>query len=185
MSSGIFDTTLITSQPYRYFGVAAAVLPPLCIFGFGLLWPPREHAGHHVVARPNKILFGIAWLIITLFWLFSTLVASFNFTEFSLICYWTFSLLSVLLCVIWLAMYSRGNKFGSCQMLTLLLLFGFGMLVSCFEKPVNNSIANAVAGFTILPLVVWSSFALIISVMELGVTRHNDPELEDAAFHDL
>lgn len=160
----IFNFNVLKLEPWRYIGFLIAILPLLCIFIFGSIWKPTSKAGEIIKSRPPGYAFGIAWTIVTISWFISCFIATLNFTELLLICYFVFTILAILICCLWLYYYHINSKYIASQILILLPLFAFAIFACC-----TNATQGFVPSLLILPLCIWSMVALVLSLLEVAI----------------
>ena len=146
-------------------GTLLGLLPPCFILGLGsTIYRPGSSAGENVKGLPKPIFFSIVWLILTVLWSISIIYASFNIenNDGLLITLHVFSIMTLICCILWLAMYKKDKKTISAQIMLLSLLFAMLMLSTC------TLTQEVVPTLCITPLCVWLLGATLFNYLEIN-----------------
>lgn len=165
----MFGTDLLNADSTRYVVVAEAALPILMVLFLGAAWGSKlKDAGENVNGRPPRYMFGLIWLSIAVAWCLALLISAFNFDSNTLIVYGTFSLVIMLLCMLWTWMYISVSKTVASYVLIMIVLFSF---ILCFTSSNVQSTLDSYAPVTVsilsVPLAVWSVIAAMMGLLEL------------------
>lgn len=153
----MFETDLINSQTGRYVVVAESVLPIIMLIVLAYFWGAKLQTNTKI----PKIAMIVVWTILTLLWFLALLISAFNFDSTGLVVYAVFSLITMLVCVLWAWLFVSGKTQWATGLLMLLVFLTFWLWNTAMTTgSALDTYAPLTVGFFTSPLAVWSLISL-------------------------
>lgn len=149
----------------RYVSIGAAFLPPVLIFSLGAVWRPGSDSSD-VNGRPKSFVFAMMWIIITLLWTFSLVVASFRFKSLDLILLQVFAVATLFGCLLWLWQYHSQKKAAAAQLL-LLTWFLSTLTLTTAVTSESEFDSTKIVSLSFVPLFCWLVAATLFNYLEI------------------